>query len=373
MNKLWIRISLTFVGIILVLIIPLVFIIGGRTFDFDENRGRPGGTDLLERLFFREEEFYEVGEDDHYRPVPGILVVRAVFPIMFGVVAVGLLSGVIISRGLTAPLENLAEGAKALAAKDLSQRVEIKGSTEMRSVARAFNEMASELEQAETLRQNLLADVAHELRTPLTVLQGSLRAILDDVYELDKSEIARLYDQSTHLAHLVEDLREIAQAEAAQLPLHLEPVNITDLCTQAASIFQPLTREKGIALEAEIPANLPQIIGDKARLTQGLHNLLDNALRYTSEGGIITVSAGREQNTVWVRIKDTGEGIDPQHLPHVFDRFYRPDDARSREKGGSGLGLAIVKAFIELQGGTVTVQSEGLGKGASFTLRLPIN
>jgi two-component system OmpR family sensor kinase/two-component system sensor histidine kinase BaeS len=287
--------------------------------------------------------------------------------------ALGILFGVLASRNLTAPLSRLAEAAQAIGARDLSRRVEIGGSDEVREVAQAFNEMAAALEGAETLRRNLLADVAHELRTPLSVLQGNLRAILDDVYALDKAEVARLYDETRLLSRLVNDLHELAQAEAGHLALNRQPTQFAELVQSTATAFGAAADAKGVALNWHIPTDLPPVLADPARLTQVLHNLLDNALRHTPAGGNIALRAGCDDGEVWLDVQDSGEGIAPQDLPRVFDRFYRADPARSRATGGSGLGLAIVRAIVEAHGGQVSVASQGVpGQGSTFTLRLPV-
>jgi two-component system OmpR family sensor kinase/two-component system sensor histidine kinase BaeS len=312
------------------------------------------------------------------RPVPpqqfllgwlsrSLLVVAAVTGLF------GILFGVLASRNLTAPLSRLAEAAQAIGARDLSRRVEIGGSDEVREVAQAFNEMAAALEGAETLRRNLLADVAHELRTPLSVLQGNLRAILDDVYALDKAEVARLYDETRLLSRLVNDLHELAQAEAGHLALNRQPTQFAELVQSTATAFGAAADAKGVALNWHIPTDLPPVLADPARLTQVLHNLLDNALRHTPAGGNIALRAGCDDGEVWLDVQDSGEGIAPQDLPRVFDRFYRADPARSRATGGSGLGLAIVRAIVEAHGGQVSVASQGVpGQGSTFTLRLPV-
>jgi signal transduction histidine kinase len=285
---------------------------------------------------------------------------------------IGTIAGIILSRSLTRPLNKLADAANAIGARDLSQRVEVKGSDEIVAVATAFNEMAEQLENAETLRSNLLADVAHELRTPVTVIQGNLQAILDDVYPLDKEEVARLYDQTRHLTRLINDLRELAQAEAHRLPLDLAMVDVAEWVKQTAVPFKPLAEAENVTLRVELLGKLPTIQADKARLTQSLQNLLQNALRHMLPGGTITVQAEQAADEVHISVLDTGMGIAPEHLPHVFDRFYRTDQTRSRDTGGTGLGLAIVKAIVEAHNGRVTVHSDGVNKGSQFMMILPL-
>ncbi len=283
-----------------------------------------------------------------------------------------------MSRNLSAPLNRLAEAARAIGARNLSQRVEVSGSAEVVEVARAFNEMAAALEQAEAARRSLVADVAHELRTPLSVLQGNLRAVLDDVYPLDKAEVARLYDQTRLLSHLVNDLRELAQADAGKLSLRRQPADLGGLVSAAVGGFAPIAEASGVMLHAEVPTGLPAVQADAARITQVFHELLANALRHTPAGGAVTLRVGSDRASngklpyLWVTVQDTGEGIAAEHLPHVFERFYRLDAARSRSTGGSGLGLAIARALVEAHGGQISAASDGIsGHGSTFTVRLP--
>lgn len=367
MNRLWIRISLTFVGIVIFLImIPMMIGIATRNFGMP---GGPGGmhafnSDSDERLVYRPESFIRIAGRDF---APEFLKFFA------AITALGVTIGVLSTRGLTAPLNKLADAAKAIAGQDFSQRVEARGSDEIKTVALAFNEMASQLEQAETLRGNLLNDVAHELRTPISVIQGNLRAILDDVYELDKAEIARLYDQTRHLARLVDDLRELAQAEARELSLNISNLDVVAWVQDIAAVFRTIAEQKNLTLRVEILGQRPQARADQARLTQVLHNLLNNAIQHTPEGETITVQAEQRPEHFFLRVSDTGEGIPPEHLPHIFDRFYRADPARTRETGGTGLGLAISRAIVEAHNGELNVSSEGVGKGSEFVIQLPLS
>jgi signal transduction histidine kinase len=293
--------------------------------------------------------------------------------IMAAVLGVGgIVFGVIMSRTLTAPLNNLAKAAQAIGARNLSQRVEEKGSDELIAVARSFNDMATALEQAEQLRRSLLADVAHELRTPLATLQGNLRAILDEVYPLNQTEMIRLYEHTRFLSRLVNDLHELAQAEARQLPLHRQETNLAQLVKTTAEGFRPGADEKGVILNTNLPTNSSCVQVDPARLTQVLQNLLANALRHTPQGGKITVCLEAKPEAIHLAVSDTGDGIPAEHLPHIFDRFYRSDPARSRDRGGAGLGLAIARAIVEAHGGQIKATSQGVpGQGSTFTIQLP--
>lgn len=316
--------------------------------------------------------------------------------------SLGVLLGLAIARGLSAPLGRLALAARRISQGDLSQRVSVSGSAEVAGLARAFNEMAAGLQQAETLRRNMVADIAHELRTPLTVMQGNLQAILDDVYPLEKAEIAAVYDETLILSRLIGDLRELAQAEAGQLSLNLQPVELAPLIERAAGLFEELTRDKKIKLAVTLPTHLPPVWADPDRVRQVLHNLLANALRHTPEGGEIGIvveeqgsrgARGQGGNSfsplpprtsapllestphsfLRVIITDTGPGIPAEDLPHVFNRFWRADQARSREQGGSGLGLTIARQLVEAQSGHIGVESDGVpGRGSRFWFTLPV-
>jgi len=285
--------------------------------------------------------------------------------------AVGILLGLGLSRGLTAPLARLTAAARRIAGGDLGQRVPETGSAEVAALGQAFNQMAADLEKAEELRRNLVADLAHELRTPLSVIQGNLRAILDEVYPLEQAEIAVLYDETRLLNRLVDDLRELALAEAGQLRLERRPVAPADLVSRAMESARVQAAAKGIALQADLTEDLPLVDVDLQRIGQVLGNLLNNALTHTPSGGKIVVTAGARGSEVEVSVRDTGEGIAPEHLPFIFDRFYRADRSRSRVTGGTGLGLAIARQLVEAHGGRIEVESE-VGRGTQFTFTLPV-
>ncbi len=292
--------------------------------------------------------------------------------VLAGLIAIGVgaVLGLALSHNLARPLNRLATAARAIAAKDLTQRVEPSGSAEVADVANAFNEMAASLEQAETLRRNLVADVAHELRTPLSVLQGNLNALLDSVFPLDMSEVAKLYDETRLLSRLVDDLRELTQAESGQLTLNLRPTDLSPLLQSTTETFYSAAHDKQVRLTLDLASGLPRVQADPERIAQVLRNLLGNALRHTPDGGAITVGASEVDSGVEVSVSDTGEGIAEAELPYVFDRFWRGDKSRARETGGSGLGLAIARRLIEAHGGQIGVESTA-GAGSRFWFKLP--
>ncbi len=296
------------------------------------------------------------------------LMVTLFFSFVFSIVL-----GMIFSRTQTRPLAELAATAHALREHDLDRRAVVQGSVEIIEVAQAFNAMAEGLQRSEMLRRNLVADVAHELRTPLTVLQSRLYGILDDVYQVDKAQITALYEQTRLLSRLVNDLQELSCVEANQLPLNKHRTNLQPLLEDTLTTFQMVTKDKNITLKTMIPESLPLVEVDEERINQVIFNLVTNALRHTPEEGTITVRVYDEDSMLKVEVRDYGEGIAPEHLPHIFERFYRADPSRQRSSGGTGLGLAIAKSIVEAHGGTLTAASEGIpGWGTVFTMGLPV-
>lgn len=287
-------------------------------------------------------------------------------------IILGIGLGIWLSHTLTLPLSRLTEAASAIGGKDLSRRVSVKGSKEVVELADTFNQMVANLERAERLRSQMMADVSHELRTPLAGLESNLRAALDKVHQLEEEELAYLYSQTHHLIQLVNDLHEISLAEAGQLPLTIKNINLIELVRQTVAMFNPLAEEKGITLEHHSVTQLQPVRADDLRLRQVLHNLLANAVRHTSSGGTVTIVLNQTNADTEIVVRDTGEGIAPDQVAHIFNRFYRTDPSRNRETGGAGLGLAIAKAIIEAHQGTLTATSQGLNCGTVFTITLPL-
>lgn len=277
--------------------------------------------------------------------------------------------GVLVSRLLTAPLARLTRAAQAIAGGDLSQQVKAEGDDEIGALSRAFNEMSASLAAAEAARKNMLADVSHELRTPLTVIQGDLQAILDGVYPLEMAQVAGLYDETRLLTRLVEDLHDLALADAGQLRLQREPVDLAAVVRAAVAQFGPVAESAGVKLALDVAAT-PTVMGDADRLAQVLRNLLSNALRHTPAGGRITLRVARIGDQAQIQVTDTGAGIAAEDLPHVFDRFYRGEQRQARRGRGAGLGLAITQQLILAHGGQITVASAP-GEGTTFTVMLP--
>jgi signal transduction histidine kinase len=290
-------------------------------------------------------------------------------------IAIALILTFVLSRRITSPIGALARAARRLGHGDLSQRVRVESEGEVAALAQAFNSMAGDLEYAEQLRRNMVADVAHELRTPLSNIQGYLEAIRDGVVEPDASAIRSLNEEASLLSRLVNELQELSLAEAGELKLVFQAEDITNLVKQAVPPWQPQLAAKEISLSLDLPDDLPLVSIDWQRINQVLHNLLENAVAHTLRGGVINVAAGVAGSGggkwVEVSVSDTGEGIPAGDVPHIFERFYRVDKSRARATGGSGLGLTITKRLVEAHGGRITVQSKP-GKGSRFSFTLPV-
>jgi len=249
--------------------------------------------------------------------------------------------------------------------------VEVQSEDEIGELAQAFNAMADGLARLEELRRNMVSDVAHELRTPLSNIRGYLEAVRDGVVEPRPEVIASLYEEAMLLNRLVDDLQELSLAEAGQLRLERRPVAPADVVNKATEAARAQAAAKGIALQVDLPEGLPLVDVDSQRIGQVLGNLLSNALTHTPSGGKVVITAQARQSDVELRVGDTGEGISPEHLPYIFERFYRADKSRSRATGGTGLGLSIARQLVEAHGGRISVASQA-GRGTTFTFTLPV-
>lgn len=287
-----------------------------------------------------------------------------------GAVLASVFLGVLLARSLTRPLRELTEATKKVAKGDLEQQVPIRSKDELGELAASFNQMSSDLAQSRDLRRQMTADIAHELRTPLTVVLGHTEALSEGQLPPDAETFEIIYDETKRLNRLVEDLRTLSLSDAGELHLNRHRTSPGDLLERAAAARKSEAKAKDITLQIESAVELPDVNIDPDRMTQVLVNLLDNALRYTPAGGSISISAQLIQEGVAIIVKDTGPGIPPEDLSHLFERFYRGDKSRQREEGGTGLGLAIAKSLVENQGGQIRVESQ-LGEGATFIIELP--
>ncbi len=285
--------------------------------------------------------------------------------------------GMRLFRSFAVPLADIMDAADAVAEGDLNVRVTERGTREFRQLAFSFNRMTEELARTDEQRRNLTADVAHELRTPLHIIQGNLEGILDGVYQPTPEHIEATLEETRLLARLVDDLRTLSLAESGQLPLRRESVDVNDLLADVATSFSGQAEAAEIKLQVangEAPAASPfplVVNGDPGRLDQVLSNLVNNAIRHTPRHGTITLNATAVDHRVRIIVADTGDGIAPEDLPFIFDRFWRADRARTHSSGvGSGLGLAITRQLVKAHNGEISVASE-MGKGTTFTIELP--
>ena len=284
--------------------------------------------------------------------------------VLLGVVAVIIAAQVL--RRLSEPATSLVAAAQRIEAGDYSARVPVRGPRQLRSLARAFNEMSSRLEAEEARRQTVIADVAHELRTPLTVIRGQTEAIMDGIYTYSPERLTPILAATDTLEALIDDLRTLAQAETGGLRLHREPTDLGLLVNGTLDAFRGTAAEQGVTLTARVADPSPVVDGDPVRLGSVLRNLVANALRYTPRGGAVTAAAdGPADGAVHLTVTDTGAGIPPDLLPRVFDRF-----VKDRASPGSGLGLAIVRDIVEAHGGTVVARNNPSG-GAQLEVTLP--
>src|SRR5579859_3218956 len=281
-------------------------------------------------------------------------------------------ASVLVTRGLVSPVRRLVRASGRLAAGHYDERVPGGPGEEMGDLAASFNELAAALETTEQRRRELIGDVAHELRTPLATLEGYLEGLLDGVVAPDQRTWAKLRDESARLRRLVDDLQELSRAEAGQIALNLRPIEPSAIARAALDRLAGLWEDKGLTLRVDMQADLPLVNADFDRAVQVLTNLLTNALRYTPAPGEVQLQVAAVPGSVRIGVRDSGVGIAPEHLAHVFERFYRVDKSRSRASGGSGVGLTIARALAEAMGGEIVAASAGAGQGATFSFTLPL-
>ena len=277
-----------------------------------------------------------------------------------------------LSKRITAPVTALTEATQAIAQGDTT-RLPVTSSDELGRMSAAFNRMTSALETQRDLRRRLINDVSHELNTPLSVIQLEAKGLRDGL-QTPESASDHIIQEVDRLSGLVTDLDWLAETDHGELRLTLEEVPVNELLNAELDRWQPRSKARQVELSLEVPADLPDMDLDRMRMSQALGNALSNAIHGTEAGGSIVLRAGLESDEeLAISIIDDGIGIDAADLPHVFDRFYRTDQSRSRGIGGTGLGLAITRAIVEAHGGTIAVTSDGPGQGVSVTIRLPLN
>ena len=271
------------------------------------------------------------------------------------------------ARRFAVPFGALIEATGKVGAGDFSARVEMPrhGMRELRWLVESFNSMSARLETDERQRRSLLADVSHELRTPLAVLRGELEAMIDGVHSIDEAHLTAAVDQIAMVTKLVEDLRTLALAEAGALALQKEPTDLAVLANESASSFESLAATAGVRVAVRMPDDLPLVDLDPLRIQQVIGNLVANALRYAPPGSVVSIVGEAGPHAVTIGVADTGPGIPPEMLPHIFERFAKADDSR-----GSGLGLAIARQLVEAHGGSIRAENP-VGGGTTIVFELP--
>jgi signal transduction histidine kinase len=285
------------------------------------------------------------------------------FPIGIVLVVVVVLLVARAGRRFASPVVDVMEAADRVAAGDYETRVEERGPREVQRLGRAFNAMTERLGSNEARRRQLLADVAHELRTPLSVIQANLEALIDGLYPTDEAHLRSVLEETRTMSRLLNDLQTLSTAEAGALTLHREPSAPRDLIETVVRSFSAQASDAGVRLDTKVADALPEVEVDRLRIGEVLSNLLSNALRHSPAGGIVTVSAVDASDGIEVSVSDTGSGIPPDRLPHVFDRF-----SRSPDSPGAGLGLAIARSLVEAHGGRIRAESSESGTTVAFVL-----
>jgi two-component system, OmpR family, sensor histidine kinase BaeS len=284
---------------------------------------------------------------------------------------VAILLAMILAALILRPVQSLTNAAVNLSEGDLSQRVNVRGKGELSKLGHTFNQMAESLQEAETRRMAMTADIAHELRNPLAIQRAHLEALQDGVYPLNQDNLSLIAEQNEQLTHLVEDLRTLALADAGALSLNKRRINLTKVCQELAIRYEPQANKKNVAIYNECGKRVIYVSADRERLQQIFDNLMQNALRYAPEGGWIKLLLKQEADEAVFSFHNNGPEIPDEALSHLFDRFYRGDKARDRTSGGTGLGLSIARKLAEAHGGTLTGGNHPTG-GVDFKLTLPL-
>ena len=288
-----------------------------------------------------------------------------------------------VSRRIVAPIQAMSRASRRIAEGHYDERVNVpthalEHTDELGELALNFNRMAARLARTEEARREWLADISHEMRTPLASILAYAEGLQDEVLPQEPETYAQIVREAHRLQRLVDDLHELSRLEAGAFTLERRALPPAQLVNDVFHRFAPTAASKGVNLRAETPAEVPSVWADEERATQVLSNLVDNALRHTPPGGQVTVrvvpprAPGGEKDMVRFEVHDTGEGIPPEHLPHLFKRFYRVDPSRSRTRGGSGIGLTIARLLVEAHGGRIWAESPGKGQGSTFIFTLPV-
>ncbi len=290
-----------------------------------------------------------------------------------GLLAIGLalILAIILSSTLTRPIRELTIATRAVASGSPAQQVPIRSRDELGQLASSFNRMSADLARSLELRRQMTADIAHELRTPISIILGHADAVHDGVLPASAETFEIVRQEAERLEHLVEDLRTLSMADAGELKLVVQPYDPAELLERSAKVYAHQVRQKDITMDVHSAADLPLIEVDAQRMVEVIANILDNAIRYTPEGGKIGMSAAQSDSMVEIRIQDSGPGVEPDELEKIFERFYRTESSRSRDNGGSGLGFAIARSIVERHNGRIWAESAP-EQGLTVIIRLPL-
>lgn len=322
------------------------------------------GADVFTALMMEAGDSAEHAREMYDDSVTTVVIAASLVAV---IASIGL--AIVLARMLANPLAEVGAAARRIADGDYAARVPRDGPEEIASLADSFNQMAASLERQEAMRRDFIANAAHELRTPLTNLQGYLEALRDGVITADRATYESLHEEADRLVRLSRSLDALAEGDAGASPPQLVDLDLATTIGAALELAAPAIERAGLRLEADVPPTLPAR-ADPDRLAQVLANLLSNAVRYTPAGGVVTVRAERRPGDVLISVANTGEGIPPEDLDRVFERFYRVEKSRDRARGGAGIGLAIVKQLVEGAGGRVGAESrDGLTR---FWFSLPV-
>jgi len=289
-----------------------------------------------------------------------------------------ILASFFISRQVVTPMLHMMSLSQRIAEGEYQERLALPGgqqadqTDELGQLALRFNQMADKLEKTETMRRQLIGDVTHELRTPLTAVKGYLEGLMDGVLPADPETYEQIHSEIDRLQRLVNDLQELSRVEAGAFQLNLAPVPPERLIERIQSTLGRQFEDKNIQLVTDVEPGLPNLFVDKDRIIQVLTNLAGNALQYTPNGGKVSISVRREKSEILFAVKDTGIGISTEQLTFIFNRFYRTDKSRNRASGGSGIGLTIAKALVQAHQGKIWAESNGEGKGSTFSFLIPL-
>ena len=278
-----------------------------------------------------------------------------------------------VARRIVEPLQELTLVSRRLAQGYLQERATIQSDDELAQLSTSINQLAETIEKTEQRRLGLITDISHELRTPLTVIAGYMEGLIDGVIQPEPQIFAMVHHEAVRLKWMTEELQLLSRAEAGQLRVEPRPIDLAPIIEQVAAQFQPQIASQGLSFELRLSPMLPRALADPDRVEQILINLMANAVKYTPANGAIAVFARPLDLMVEVGVADTGIGIPAEHLPHVFERFYRVDKSRARQRGGAGIGLTIARHLVYAHGGEIWAESEGAGTGATFRFTLPLH